>query len=155
MSLTIFPPTIETLPVPISEGGTGASTASGARTNLGTVPGTNNFGYQNLPQNSKSADYILALTDSGKQIYHPASDANARQFTIPKNATVAFALGTVVTFTNDSANDITVIIDTDTLEYADTGAVTTITIPQYNTMTIQKTTTTTWLGSGTSGVTTA
>jgi len=114
-----------------------------------------NIGFLEIPQNSKSADYTAALTDSGKDIYHPVGDTNSRQFTIPKNATIPFPLETCITYTNMSANDITVIIDTDVLNYVDVGAVTTITIPQYNYIVARKVTTTAWLAGGTAGITTA
>ena len=56
------------------------------------------------------------MTDAGKCIYHPASDANARTFTLPANATIAMPIGTAVTFMNDSANAVTIAITTDTLQ---------------------------------------
>lgn len=116
---------------------------------------TGNIGYLNIPQNSKSAAYELVLSDVGKHIYHPVGDANARAFTIPANAAVAFPIGSPVTFVNDSPNDITVVITTDVLAYADVGTITTLTIPQYNMATILKVTPTRWLASGTAGCTTA
>lgn len=112
-------------------------------------------GFRQIPQNSQSAAYQLVAADSGKHIYHPSTDANSRQFTIPANGTVAFPIGTAVTFINDSANSITVIITTDVLAYANVGTITTLTIPQYNEATIVKVTSTRWVASGTSGCTTA
>lgn len=135
---------------------TNTLTLTGTDSTVMTFPGqTASVGYLNVPQNSKSAAYELVALDAGKQIYHPVGDANNRQFTIPKNATVPFTVGTMVTFTNMSANDITIVIDTDVLNYADTGVVTTITVPQYNMCTVNKTTSQGWLASGTTGVTTA
>jgi LysM repeat protein len=67
-------------------------------------------------QNSQSAAYQLVLADGGKHIYHPPTDVTARIWTIPANATVAFPIGTVVTFDNDiGAGVITIVITTDTL----------------------------------------
>jgi hypothetical protein len=47
-----------------------------------TVDGTDAVGFRNIPQNSQSAAYTLVLSDSGKHILHPSTDANARTFTI-------------------------------------------------------------------------
>ena len=86
---------------------TGAISASALNTALGT--GT-------VPINSQSAAYTLVLADIGTCIYHPAADTTARTFTIPANASVAFAVGTVITFDNDfGAGVLTIAITTDTL----------------------------------------
>jgi hypothetical protein len=67
-------------------------------------------------QNSQSAAYTLVLTDAGKHIYHPSADTTARIWTIPANASVAFPIGTAVTFDNDfGAGAITIAITSDTL----------------------------------------
>jgi hypothetical protein len=55
-----------------------------------TVDGTDAVGFRNIPQNSQSADYTLVLADSGKHIFHPVGDNNARTFTIPANSSVAY-----------------------------------------------------------------
>jgi len=115
---------------------------------------TDNIGYLNVPQNSQSAAYGLLLTDAGKSIYHPVGDANNRQYTIPANGTIAFPVGTVISFINDSPNDVTVVITTDVLAYADMGTITTLTIPQFNMATITKVLSNRWLASGTVGCTT-
>lgn len=140
--------------VAIFSGTTGKIIANGTIL-LPPVTTGQTLGYLNMPQQAFSAAYPIVAADSGKQLYHPASDASARQVTIPANASVPFALGTCITITNDSAEDVTVIITSDTLNYVDVGAITTLTIPQYNTATIQKTTTTSWLASGSAGCTTA
>jgi hypothetical protein len=69
-----------------------------------------------IPQNSQSAGYTLVLGDANKHIYHPAADTTARIWTIPANSSVAFPIGTAVTFDNDfGAGAITIAITTDTL----------------------------------------
>lgn len=69
-----------------------------------------------IPINSQSAAYTLALTDRGAIIYHPSADTTARIWTIPANASVAFPIGTAITFDNDiGAGIITIVITTDTL----------------------------------------
>ena len=72
-----------------------------------TVDGTDAVGFRNIPINSNSAAYTAILADSGKVIFHPSTDANARTFTIPANASVAYALGTALTFINMTAALIT------------------------------------------------
>jgi hypothetical protein len=58
-----------------------------------TVDGTDAVGFRNIPVNSQSAAYTAVLADSGKVIFHPSTDANARTFTIPANSSVAYAIG--------------------------------------------------------------
>ena len=113
-----------------------------------TVDGTDAVGFRNTPVNSKSEDYILVLADSGKTIFHPASDTNDRTFTIPANSSVAYAVGTVVTFINLSANDLTIAITTDTMYLAGDGSVTSRTLAEYGVASAVKVASTTWVVSG-------
>lgn len=106
-----------------------------------------------IAQNSKSADYTTVLADNCGEIYHPVGDNNARTFTIAANGSVAYPIGAAITFTNMAVADVSVILTTDTLFYVDTGTVTTITVPQFNTCTALKKTSTSWLVSGSSGCT--
>lgn len=106
------------------------STISGSANTL-TVDGTDAVGFRNTPVNSKSADYTLLLADSGKTIFHPAADTNDRIFTIPAESSVNYAVGTVVTFINLSANDLTIAITTDTMYLAGDGSTTSRTLAQY------------------------
>lgn len=69
-----------------------------------------------LTISSKSANYTLVVGDAGGVIYHPSADTTARTFTIPANASVAFEVGTTITFDNDyGAGAISISITTDTL----------------------------------------
>jgi len=74
-----------------------------------------------IPQNSQSAAYTLVASDAQKQILHPSSDNNARTFTIPANASVAFPIGTTVTFIN-KINTVTIAITSDMLTMAGSGS---------------------------------
>jgi len=112
------------------------------------APGSTNFGYLNVPQNSQSADYTAVIGDAGKSIDHPASDANARTFTIPANGSVAYQIGTTLSFSNMSANNVTIAITTDTMYLAGAGTTGSRTLAQYGTATARKVTSTTWIISG-------
>jgi hypothetical protein len=117
-----------------------------------TVDGTNSVGYLNVPVNSQSAAYTLVLADSGKAILHPSTDANARTFTIPANSSVAYTIGTAVTFINMTSQVVSIAITTDTLYLGGTGTTGTRSLAQYGTATAIKMTSTTWIING-SGLT--
>ena len=124
-------------------------TLAGTDSTTYTLPDISaDIGFRNVPQNSQSAAYTLVLADSGKHIFHPSADANSRTFTIPANGTVAFAVGTTISFYNASANSCTIAITTDTLRKAGTGTTGSVTLPQYAFATIIKVTTTEWVISG-------
>jgi hypothetical protein len=105
-------------------------------------------GYLNIPQNSQSADYTAVIADRGKHIYHPTTDDNPRTFTIPANASVAFAIGTAITFINDQ-NTITIAITSDTLVWAEDGSTGSRTLAENGMATAIKVTSTRWIISGT------
>jgi hypothetical protein len=125
--------------------------SSGTLTNC-TADGTDAVGFRNVPINSQSAAYTAVLADSGKAILHPSTDANARTFTIPANASVAYPLGTVLTFINMTSQAVTVAITSDTMYLAGTGTTGSRTLAQYGMATAIKMTSTTWMISG-SGLT--
>jgi hypothetical protein len=58
-------------------------------------------GFRDIPQNARSSNYTLAATDRGKHIYHPTTDAAARNWTIPANADVPLPVRAAITFVND------------------------------------------------------
>ena len=113
-----------------------------------TVDGTNTVGYQNIPINSQSTNYTLVLTDSGKSIFHPSTDAFDRTFTIPANASVAYPLGTAISFINMSANNLFIELNSDTMYLSGYGYTGTRTLAQYGSATAIKMTSTTWMISG-------
>jgi hypothetical protein len=112
-----------------------------------TVDGTDAVGFRNTPVNSQSADYTLVLADSGKTILHPVADDNARTFTIPANSSVAYAVGTVVTFVN-LQNTVTIAITTDTMYLAGAGTTGSRTLAEYGVASAVKVASTTWVISG-------
>jgi hypothetical protein len=155
--------------LPVASGGTGATTSTGSGAVvlatsptlvtpvLGTptsgtlssctVDGTDAVGFRNTPVNSQSADYTLVLADSGKTIFHPVADDNARTFTIPANSSVAYAVGTVVSFVN-LQNTITIAITTDTMYLANDGATGSRTLAEYGMASAMKVDSTSWIISG-------
>jgi hypothetical protein len=117
-----------------------------------TVDGTDAVGFRNIPVNSQSAAYTAVLADSGKVIFHPSTDANARTFTIPANSSVAYAIGTAITFINMTSQAVTIAITSDTMYLSSAGTTGSRTLAQYGSATAIKMTSTTWLISG-SGLT--
>lgn len=117
-----------------------------------TVDGTNALGYINIPFNSQSAAYTLVIGDAGKCIFHPSTDANARTFTIPANGSVAFVVGTAISFINMTSQVVTIAITTDTMYLSSAGTTGSRSLAQYGTATAVKMTSTTWIISG-SGLT--
>ena len=126
-------------------------TISGASNTL-TVDGTDAVGFRNIPQNSQSAAYTLVLADSGKHIFHPVEDNNARTFTIPANSSVAYPVGTALTFINMAAAAVSIAITTDTLTLSSAGTTGTRSLAQFGSATCIKITATSWIISG-SGLT--
>jgi hypothetical protein len=160
--------------IAVAGGGTGVGTSTGSGNNvLSTSPtlvtpllgtptsgnlssctadGTDAIGFRNIPVNSQSAAYTAVLADAGKVIFHPSTDANARTFTIPANSSVAYPLGTAITFINMTSQAVTIAITTDTMYLSAAGTTGSRTLAQYGSATAIKMTSTTWLISG-SGLT--
>jgi hypothetical protein len=111
-------------------------------------PASASVGYLNIPINSQSAAYTTVLADSGKAIFHPSTDANARTFTIDSNANVAYALGTAITFINMTSQVVTIAITSDTMYLAGPGTTGSRSLAQYGMATAVKLTSTTWIISG-------
>ena len=149
----------------VAYGGTGAQTASGARTNLsaaksgantdltslsdactvaevGTIAAAS-VGYRGLPQLTKTASYTLALADAGKHI-----SITTGGIIIPANASVAFPIGTIITIYNNSGSTQVLSITTDTLRWAGTTSTGSRTIAAYGLATVVKVDTAVWAASG-------
>ena len=135
----------------LDTGGPLGTPSSGVLSNC-SVDGTNGVGYLNVPQNSQSAAYTTVLADSGKSIFHPSSDANARTFTIAANASVAYPIGTVIQFVNMTSQVVTIAINSDTMYLAGTGATGSRSLAIYGVANAMKMTSTTWIITG-SGLT--
>jgi hypothetical protein len=155
--------------LPVANGGTGVTASTGSGNNvLSTSPtlvtpllgtptsgnlanctadGTNAVGFLTIPQNAQTGSYTLVLADSGKSIFH-ATGAGAATYTIPANGSVAYVIGTTVTFINMSTSAVTISITTDTLYLGGTGTTGSRTLAQYGVATATKMTSTTWIISG-------
>jgi len=114
-----------------------------------TVGGTNEVGYRNVPQNLKAISYTCIASDAGKHMFNTVSGVN---WTIPANGSIAYAVGTVLTFVNGSAASSTIAITTDTMQLVNTATTGTRTLATNGMATAIKVTATNWYISG-SGLT--
>ena len=122
---------------------------NGSAINSWTFPaGSPSIGYLNIPQNSQSAAYTTVLADAGKTIFHPASDANARTFTIAANSSVAYPIGTVIQCINMTSQVVTIAINTDTLTWSTGGTSGSRTLAQWGVANCVNIATTQWLITG-------
>lgn len=103
------------------------------------------IGARGIPQVSFSAATNVIASHNGKMLYHPASDTNNRTVTIQANGTLALEIGFAFEIYNDSANDVTLAITTDTLVQAGSGTTGSITIPQYGSAYVRKVLSTRWV----------
>lgn len=125
-----------------------------------TFTGTANFsgtlqygglevGFRGVPQNSQSANYTLILGDAGKHILHPNGGGAGDTYTIPANSSVAYDIGTVLTFVNRDSNSVSIAITTDTMYLAGGTTTGTRTLAQNGVATAIKVESTVWIISGT------
>jgi len=121
-------------------------TSTAAELNL--LDGLTDIGYKNIPQNLQNANYTLVLADSGKHIHHAATDGTARTWTIPANSSVAYPIGTAITFTNLSTADVTIAITSDSLYHSTDQTAGSRTLAQYGIATALKVYATKWVISG-------
>jgi hypothetical protein len=109
------------------------------------------IGYRQMPQNSQTgATYTLVLADDGKHIYLNTGSTNT--ITVPTNASVAFAIGTVITVVNGNSGVCTISGPTSGLQLANGAAATTRSIATKGMATMIKVATDLWYVSG-AGVT--
>jgi hypothetical protein len=95
-------------------GADGLFTAAYAPTSVRSI------GYRGVPQvggASKTANYTLALVDSGHHVYLTGSTAS-QTVTIPANASVAFPIGTTISIVNGASVAWSVAVTADTLTLA-------------------------------------
>lgn len=119
----------------------------------GTAPsyqaGSGGGGSSGLTLTSKSADYTLVLGDANNGFLHPSADTTGRTWTIPANASVAFTVGTAISFVNQNgAGTISIAITTDTMRLAGAGTTGTRTLAANGMATALKISATEWIISG-------
>ena len=144
--------TASTTAAGIAELATDAETITGTDTGRTITPsnltGASIYGY--IPQNSQSAAYGIVAGDQSKHIFHPSADTTGRTWTIPANASVAFVVGTAITFINQNgAGTITIAITSDTMRLAGAGTTGSRTLAANGVATAVKVTSTEWIISGT------
>lgn len=115
-----------------------------------TVDGTNKVGFLHVPQNPQNPatglSYVCTLDDAGKHIYTTTSGTT---LFIPVSSSVSYPLGTVLTFINGSAGNVTVgILGADTLQLVNAASTGSRTLATTGMATAIKITTTKWYISG-------
>ena len=101
-------------------------------------------GYKGMPQNARTSQYTLALSDMGFHI-----SITTGGIIIPANSSVAFPIGSTVVVYNNSATTQTISITTDTLRQAGTANSTeAVFLDAYGVATLIKIASTVWIVSG-------
>jgi hypothetical protein len=129
-------------------------TLAGTDSTTMTFPSSSaSIGYLNVPQvggAAKTSSYTAVLADAGSMIVMNGSTLTV---TIPANSSVAYAVGTVLTFVNIFAGNLSIAITTDTMTLVNSASTTgTRTLAQNGIATAVKVTSTSWIISG-SGLT--
>lgn len=101
-----------------------------------TADGTDAVGFKNIPQNVQTGSYTLVLADAGKHIYR--ASGSAATWTIPAASSVAYPIGTALTFINLSATSVSIAITSDTMYLSSAGTTGTRTLAQYGSATAIK-----------------
>lgn len=88
----------------------------GADITPAAAPGVSAVGYLGAPQNIQNGAYTTTMSDAGKHLYHTSGSAHT--WTIDSNANVAYPIGTILTFINESGGGaVTLAITSDTLRW--------------------------------------
>jgi hypothetical protein len=115
-----------------------------------TATPANGVGYIGLPVSSVTSTGTLTIADAGKLVYITTT---GQTVTIPANGSVAFPIGTAITFiAGPSATTLSIAITTDTMYLASSGTTGTRTLAAYGMATAVKVAATTWFING-SGLT--
>jgi len=124
--------------------GTIESTSGGFKFPDGTTQTTAVAGVS-YPQNAQNGNYTLVADDAGKHIY--STNSGAQTITIPTNASVAFAIGTLVTIVNRGTSQILLgVAGITVLANGGASALTTAAVQPNNLVQLLKTGTNTWEG---------
>lgn len=103
-------------------------------------------GYMGIPPSvaATTGAYTIVAADAGEHIYSTAT----RTVTIPANGSVAFPVGTAITFIAATGTTVTIAITTDTLLLAGSGTTGSRTLAPFGMATAIKITSTSWIISG-------
>lgn len=109
----------------------------------------NTWGFPGVLVNNQNGNYTCVLADANTAMVH--NNAGAHTHTIPANASVAYPIGTCLTFENLTASGLlSIAITTDTMYLAGAGATTgTRSLAAVGMATAHKVAATVWLISGT------
>jgi hypothetical protein len=130
--------------------GTSSAPITGFAKTATTSSTASSLGYLGLPQSATNTSATLAIGDAGKHIY---VNTASQTMTIPANGTVAYPIGTTLTFiAGPSATTVSIAITTDTMYLAGTGTTGTRTLAAHGMATAVKVAATTWYING-SGLT--
>ena len=111
-----------------------------------TATPANGVGYIGLPVSSITGTGTLTIADAGKLVYVTAA---SQTITIPANGSVAYPIGTAITFiAGPSATTVLIAITTDTMYLASLGTTGTRTLAAYGMATAVKVAATTWYING-------
>ena len=111
-----------------------------------TTTAARGAGYMGIPQSAAATTgaYTIVAADAGEHIYSTAT----RTITIPSNASVAFPVGTAITFIAATGTTVTIAITSDTLILAGTATTGSRTLAANGIATAIKITSTSWIISG-------
>jgi hypothetical protein len=115
-------------------------------TDATTTTAARGAGYMGIPQSAAATTgaYTIVAADAGEHIYTTAT----RTVTIPANSSVAFPIGTAISFVAASGATVTIAITTDTLLLAGPGTTGSRTLAPFGLATAIKITSTSWIISG-------
>ena len=129
--------------------GTGITAASftGAAATATTASTADSVGYLGVPQSATATTATLVIGDAGKHIY---VNTASQTITIPANSSVAYPIGTAISFVaGPSATTVLIAITSDTMYLAGTGTTGTRTLAAHGMATAIKVAATTWYINGT------
>lgn len=111
-----------------------------------TTTAARGAGYMGIPQSAAATtgSYTIVAADAGEHIYSTAT----RTVTIPDNSSVAFPVGTAISFVAATGATVTIAITSDTLLLAGAGTTGSRTLSPFGMATALKITSTSWIISG-------
>jgi hypothetical protein len=127
--------------------GISATSFTGLATAATTASTAASVGYLGVPQSATATTATLVIGDAGKHIY---VTTNTQTITIPANSSVAYPIGTAISFVaGPSATTVLIAITSDTMYLAGTGTTGTRTLAAHGMATAIKVASTVWYINGT------